>query len=76
MRLTITRAQLESSRTRLKADGVDLVGDSGTVSHAGVVLAFTFIEPYLDIEIMHKPFIVSQSFVTDKINEWFKTGAA
>jgi hypothetical protein len=49
-----------------------LDGNSGTLSHYGVtvVCCYNGVDT-LTITVMHKPFIVSEGFVENKIREWF-----
>ncbi len=71
MQIKISRAQLDAKRAELKALGVDLTGDTGTVEHSGVKLSYSYNGDTLDIETVHKPFYVPASMVESQVTAWF-----
>jgi hypothetical protein len=71
--LILTRAQLEAARIKLAVQGVGLIGDSGTVSHDGVIVDYTYQEPTLSVTIAKKPLVLSLGFVEGRIRQWFST---
>ena len=70
---TLTRAQLEAKRTALAAQNVVLTGDSGQVSEDGVTLQFDYAEPSLRIDVLHKPGLLPEGILENKIKEWFSS---
>lgn len=68
----LTRAQFEAKRTELAALGHTMVGDNGTLSDDGVEVSFNYVEPNCDVEILKKPFELTEHFVQGKIDNWFK----
>jgi hypothetical protein len=74
MEITITRAQFEAARERMKNEyGVLLEGDGGILSHSGVHISFAYKEPTLDITVLSKPFFIKESTIETDIAEWFTT---
>ena len=71
MTLTLTRPQLEAARTKLLSQGVLLVGDSGSVTHDGVMITYAYFGGTLTVEVRKKPIIFSDAFVESKISKWF-----
>jgi hypothetical protein len=73
MTLCLTRSQLEAARIKLAVQGVGLIGDSGTVSHDGVIVDYVYIEPSLTLTIAKKPLVLSLGFVEGRIRQWFSS---
>jgi hypothetical protein len=71
MQFQLTREQFEKCRGDLAAQGVSLTGDSGVINHSGCTVDFAYTEPTLTITVVHKPFIVSESFVESQVSKWF-----
>lgn len=69
--IEISRAVLEQKRQILAAEGTVLTGDHGTISHSGVELAFNYVEPILEIDVVSKPFFYPDSLVESQIRAWF-----
>lgn len=71
---SLSRAQLEAIRTKLKASNILLEKDSGDVSYKGVQLTFDYVEPKLSVTIVdgggYPTFILKS-----KLNSWFKEQA-
>lgn len=71
MTFALTRQQLEAKRAELAAQGIQLEGDSGTVSKQGVTITFTYGEPSLIVTVTnyggHPSF-----FVNHAVSSWFK----
>lgn len=74
----LTQAQFDTKLAELaKEVGGDLHkkdATSGTVKHSGVEADYVYSAPtgVLTIEVKHKPFIVPESTIDGKLNEWFK----
>lgn len=71
MTYQLTRAQFEVKRQILADNKITVAGDSGTISHDGVEVSFSYSEPTLTVDIIKKPFELTQHFVEGKINAWF-----
>jgi hypothetical protein len=68
---TLNRQQLEKVRGDLANEGVQLVGDNGTIDKMGCDVKFEYVEPTLTVTVIHHPFLVSDGYVENKINSWF-----
>lgn len=70
MTFNLTRQQLEEKRAALAKEGVQLDGDSGTVTKEGVTITFTYGEPSLIVAVTnyggHPSF-----FVNHAVKNWF-----
>jgi hypothetical protein len=71
--IPLTPAEYVARRQALAANGVQLpAGDSGTLFHDGVAVGCAYNgTDTLTITVTHKPWEVSESFVENKIREWF-----
>ena len=71
MQFAMTREQLESIRTRLSVNGVQITGDSGEIEQQGCKLSYSYDGSNLTVNVLHKPFMIPESAVENKIKEWF-----
>ena len=71
--IPLTPAEYAARRQELAARGAALPeGNSGTLTHEGVALACTYNgSDTLTITVIHRAFVISESFVESKIREWF-----
>ncbi len=68
----LTRAQFETARASLAAEGIDIVGDDGKIEAYKIGLCFAYNgTDTLAITIEHKPWIIPASGVEKRIREWF-----
>jgi hypothetical protein len=70
--IEITPEGFAADAARLKAeDGIEIAGNSGTISKKGVVAQWTYDGKTLQVSIVHKPFIFSVESCEHRIKEWF-----
>ena len=56
----------------LIGQGVIITGDSGTIEHSGVTLAYSYNGvDTMTVTIVHKPFIIPEGTVENAITKWF-----
>ena len=72
MNLPLSREQFETARAKLKAKGIEVDGDQGTVRHKGFVVNFSYTSGWLVLTVANKPWLVSMSKVESAIKEWFQ----
>ncbi len=73
MQFTLTRAEFETRKEAVETQtGRTLPDDKGTITHAGVVASYDYVEPTLTVEILHKPFPLTESYVESRVSEWFR----
>lgn len=65
----MTRPALEAKRAQLANQGIVLANDSGQFDHSGCTIVFSYFDPTLTIQVVDKPWIVSESKVENKIRE-------
>ena len=68
----VTRDRFQAIRARIRAQAdVEIVGDLGTAQASGFKAEWVYKEPTqtLEIQILSKPFFVSEQYVASKIRD-------
>lgn len=69
--VAMTPEQFTAKSAQLKAEqGLELTGDSGTLSKDGVIVDYAYDGENLSLNVLHKPFLVSESYVETKLRYW------
>jgi len=71
--VSLTPAGFAASKQRLVSAGVAVPsGDSGSLAHEGVTVACDYNgRDTLTVTVIHKPCLVSEGFIENKIRAWF-----
>lgn len=73
MTLPMPPETFAQTRERLAELGVTVPPeDAGQVSHRGVVVNYSYASGKLTLELVRKPWIVSEADIKKKLQEWFK----
>ena len=66
--------KLSVLKKALGEDLIEVTPNSGVVKHKGVEAHYAFnpVDEIIVINIDHKPWIVPESEIEDKLSEWFK----
>ena len=68
----MTPAEYLARKTMLAEDGVTITGESGTLDYKGVEVAYSYNgADTLTITVEHKPWVIPESEIDNKIRQWF-----
>ncbi len=70
--IPISDAQFASLATRLRTNGIDMVGDTGTLTKDGVTAQYTHANGALTIEITDRPSYYPISLIETKLQSWLE----
>ena len=74
IRIALTPEQFASKAAQLKVEeGLELSGNTGTLSKSGVTAQYSYDGQYLSVTITHKPFLVSERYCESKLTEWLQS---
>lgn len=77
MQIAMTRTQFTSKVVELAEKfGVHALGDEGSLQHSGVSVDYHYDGTVLTIEVLHKPFFVTEAYVEGEITAWFASAAS
>ena len=68
----MSREQFEAAASKLKQQaGLDIAGDAGQISHSGVTVNYAYDGAALKLDVLKKPFFLSEGMIESQINGWF-----
>lgn len=68
----LSRSDFDAARVRLKAQGITIIGDQGSIEGHKVGISFFYNgDDTLSLSIEHKPFYFPESVIEDEIRKWF-----
>jgi len=70
--IPITASQFASLATRLRTNGIDMVGDTGTLTKDGVTAQYTHANGKLTIEITDRPSYYPVPLIEAKLQSWLE----
>jgi hypothetical protein len=70
--IPITASQFASLATRLRTNGIDMVGDTGTLTRDGVTAQYTHANGKLTIEITDRPSYYPVPLIEAKLQSWLE----
>ncbi len=68
--IPLTDAQSVPLADRLRTNGIDMVGDTGTLTKDGVTAQYTHADGKLTIEIVDRPSYYPVSLIEAKLQSW------
>ena len=71
MTITLTRSEFDAASAKLLKQGILLTGDKGSVTHNGVTIDFAYFGDTLTLDVVKKPFLVSEGILESTIRKWF-----
>jgi hypothetical protein len=72
----MTDEQFAAVTTRLKANGIELTGPSGTLSKDGIKAKYEHAGGKLTVEIVDRPFLLPVSLIEGKLKAYFEQNLA
>ncbi len=74
--LPMTEAQFATATTRLRQNGIELTGLSGTLSKDGITASYEHAEGRLRINILQKPFLLPESLIEGRLKAYLEQSLA
>jgi hypothetical protein len=74
--IPISDTQFDSLTTRLRSNGIDLTGPSGTLTKDGVTAQYTHAAGKLTVEITNRPSLLPLSLIEAKLQSWLEQSVA
>ncbi len=68
--------QFASATTRLRANGIELNGPSGTLTKDGITAKYEHTDGKLRIEIVDKPFLLPVSLIEGRLQSYLEQSLA
>jgi len=72
----MSEAQFAAAAQRLRANGIELAGTTGTLSKDGVTAKYTYGEGKLAVEILDRPFMLPISLIEGKLQAYLEQSVA
>ena len=74
--IPMSEAQFAAATQRLRANGIELVGTTGTLSKDGVTAKYIYGEGKLAVEILDRPFMLPISLIEGKLRTYLEQSVA
>ncbi len=68
--------QFAAATQRLRTNGIELTGPSGTLSKDGVTASYTYADGTLSVEITDRPFLLPLSLIEGKLRSYLEQSVA
>ena len=72
----MTDAQFATATTRLRANGIELNGPTGTLTKDGITATYQHADGKLRIEITDKPFLLPTSLIEGRLQQYLEQSLA
>jgi hypothetical protein len=72
----LTEAQFDEASRRLRAAGIDISGQAGTLSRDGITANYRYANGVLSIEVVNKPFLLPLSLIESQMRSYIAKGLA
>ena len=74
--IPMSEAQFAAATERLRANGIELAGTTGTLSKDGVTAKYVYGEGKLAVEIVDRPFMLPISLIEGKLQSYLEQSIA
>jgi hypothetical protein len=74
--IPMSEAQFAAATQRLRANGIELAGTTGTLSKDGVTAKYVYGEGKLAVEILDRPFLLPISLIEGKLQAYLEQSVA
>ena len=72
----MSETQFAAASGRLRTNGIDLTGSSGTLSKDGITARYEHANGLLRIEILDKPFLLPESLIEGRLRAYLEQSIA
>jgi len=76
IQIPMSAAQYAAATVRLRNNGIDLVGTSGTLTKDGITASYTHADGKLTIEIIDRPNLLPLSLIEGKLQSYLEQSVA
>jgi hypothetical protein len=74
--IPMSEAQFAAAAQRLRANGIELAGTTGTLSKDGVTAKYVYGDGKLAVEILDRPFLLPISLIEGKLQAYLEQSVA
>lgn len=74
--IPMSEAQFAAAAQRLRSNGIELAGTTGTLSKDGVTAKYTYGDGKLAVEILDRPFMLPISLIEGKLQSYLEQSVA
>lgn len=74
--IPMTEAQFAAATERLRTNGIELTGNTGTLTKDGVTAKYTYGGGKLAIEILDRPFLLPLSLIEGRLQSYLEQSVA
>lgn len=74
--IPMTDAQFAAAATRLRDNGIELTGTSGTLTKDGITAKYSHAGGVLKVEIVDKPFFLPESLIEGRLQTYIEQSLA
>jgi hypothetical protein len=74
--IPMSEAQFATATQRLRANGIELAGTTGTLSKDGVTAKYVYGDGKLAVEILDRPFLLPISLIEGKLQAYLEQSVA
>jgi hypothetical protein len=74
--IPMSETQFAAATERLRANGIELAGTTGTLSKDGVTAKYVYGEGKLAVEIVDRPFMLPISLIEGKLQSYLEQSIA
>ena len=74
--IPMSESQFVAATERLRTNGIELTGPTGTLSKDGVTAKYTYAEGKLAVEILDRPFLLPLSLIEGKLQAYLEQSVA
>ena len=74
--IPMSESQYAAATERLRTNGIELNGTTGTLSKDGVTAKYTYAEGKLAVEILDRPFLLPLSLIEGKLRSYLEQSVA
>ncbi len=74
--IPMSEEQFAAASQRLRANGIELAGTTGTLSKDGVTAKYVYGEGKLAVEILDRPFMLPISLIEGKLRSYLEQSVA
>jgi hypothetical protein len=76
IQIPMSDAQFAAATQRLRTNGIELTGPTGTLSKDGVTAKYTHADGTLSVEIVDRPFLLPLSLIEGKLKAYLEQSVA
>lgn len=74
--IPMSEAQFAAAAQRLRSNGIELTGTTGTLSKDGVTAKYTYAAGKLAVEVLDRPFLLPLSLIEGKLQAYLEQSVA